>query len=202
MARCSLHWWSLRSFWAQKATCLASSSAMQRRWLLRRLQLLKLDCDMILDFYLKYIRPLTEHGVVVWNSGLTNAQINELGKNQKIAFKIILANDYISFWSGLHQSVPSWSSFLESSSFWCWASGSSSSSNFLKNFKQARAQARTFLGISSRLKLELVLIKRFRAISSSNSKLSKMSSKLELSLYLGMRNYNLEKFKDKQHGKK
>ena len=85
---------------------------------------------------------------------------------------------------------------LESSSFWCRASGSSSSLNFLKNFKQAHARARTFLGIFSRLKLELELIKSFRASSSSSSKIS---SKLELSLYLRMRNYKLDKFKDKQN---
>ena len=66
-------------------------------WLLRRLKQLKLDYQTILDFYLKEIRPLTEHGAVVWNSGLTKNQSNDLEKIQKVAFKIILGENYISY---------------------------------------------------------------------------------------------------------
>ena len=54
---------------------------------------LKLDYQTILDFYLKEIRPLTEHDVVVWNSGLTKNQSNDLEKIQKVAFKIILGEN-------------------------------------------------------------------------------------------------------------
>ena len=71
--------------------------AMKKMWLLRRLKNLKLDHYTILDFYLKEIRPLSEHGVVVWNSGLTKNQINELEKIQKVALKIILGEHYISY---------------------------------------------------------------------------------------------------------
>ena len=66
-------------------------------WLLRRLKQLKLDYQTILDFYLKEIRPLTEHDVVVWNSGLTKNQSNDLEKIQKVAFKIILGENFISY---------------------------------------------------------------------------------------------------------
>ena len=69
---------------------------MSKMWLLRRLKRLNLDVDLILDFYLKEIRPLAEHGVAIWNSGLTKGQVADLEKIQKIALKIILEDNYIS----------------------------------------------------------------------------------------------------------
>ena len=58
-----------------------------------------LDIDLILDFYLKEIRPFTEHGVVVWNSGLTKGQVAVLEKVQKVALKIILkTTTYLMTW--------------------------------------------------------------------------------------------------------
>ena len=56
-----------------------------------------MDEEVILDYYLKDIRPLAEHGVVIWNSGLTKSQENELEKIQKIALKIILEDSNISY---------------------------------------------------------------------------------------------------------
>ena len=70
--------------------------AISKMWLLRRLKRLNLDVDLILDFYLKEIRPLAEHGVAIWNSGLTKGQVADLEKIQKIALKIILEDNYIS----------------------------------------------------------------------------------------------------------
>ena len=71
--------------------------AMSKMWLLRRLKRINLDIDLILDFYLKEIRPLAEHGVAIWNSGLTKGQVADLEKIQKIALKIILDDQYISY---------------------------------------------------------------------------------------------------------
>ena len=71
--------------------------AMSKMWLLRRLKKLDVDTELILDFYLKEIRPVAEHGVAIWNSGLTKMQVNDLEKIQKIAFKIILEDSYISY---------------------------------------------------------------------------------------------------------
>ena len=70
---------------------------MKKMWLLRRLKKLKLDLYTILDFYLKEIRPVSEHGVAVWHSGLTKNQSNEIEKIQKVAFRIILGENYISY---------------------------------------------------------------------------------------------------------
>ena len=71
--------------------------AMAKMWLLRRLKKINLDSDLILDFYVKEIRPLTEHGVAIWNSGLTKGQIIDLEKIQKTALKIIFGDSYISY---------------------------------------------------------------------------------------------------------
>ena len=71
--------------------------AMSKMWLLRRMKLMHLEPKIILDFYLKEIRVLTEQGVIIWNSGLTKGQINEIEKIQKVALKIILGSQYYSY---------------------------------------------------------------------------------------------------------
>jgi len=68
--------------------------AMSRMWLLRRMKLLGLEPNFILDYYLKEIRPVVEHGVPVWHSGLTNLQSNKLERIQKVALRIILGEHY------------------------------------------------------------------------------------------------------------
>ena len=71
--------------------------AMSRMWLLRRLKVAKLEPEVLMEYFVKEIRPLTEHGVAIWNSGLTKAQVNEIEKIQKVALKIILNENYISY---------------------------------------------------------------------------------------------------------
>ena len=63
---------------------------MGKLWLLRRMKALSLDKEIILDYYMKEIRPITEHDVIVWNSGLTAGQVKQIEKIQKLAFIIIL----------------------------------------------------------------------------------------------------------------
>ena len=63
--------------------------AMNRMWLLRRMKVVKLDSEIILDYFMKEIRPLAEHAVPIWNSGLTKMQIKDLEKIQKVALYII-----------------------------------------------------------------------------------------------------------------
>ena len=66
-------------------------------WLLRRLKIFKLEPELILDYYLKEIRPCVEQGVPIWNSGITKAQARLIENIQKVAFKIILGEHYISY---------------------------------------------------------------------------------------------------------
>ena len=70
---------------------------MSRMWLLRRLRIIKLDTELILEYYLKEIRPLVEFGVKIWKSRLTKGQVNDLEKVQKVALKIILHHNYTSY---------------------------------------------------------------------------------------------------------
>ena len=78
-------------------TAYIYSKSMRRMWLLRRMKVLKLDPSTIFEYYIKEIRPLTEQGVIVWNSSLTKGQERTLEKIQKVALKIILGQNYISY---------------------------------------------------------------------------------------------------------
>ena len=40
---------------------------------------------------------MTEHAVIVWNSGLTKKQVNDIERVQKVAFKIILGCKYVAY---------------------------------------------------------------------------------------------------------
>ena len=74
--------------------------AMGRMWLLRRMKTVKLENRIILDYYIKEVRPLAEHGVPAWNSGLTQSQVKQLEKIKKVAFYIIFGKfdiDYPDF---------------------------------------------------------------------------------------------------------
>ena len=70
---------------------------MSRMWVLQGMRNLKLDPTPVLDLYIKKIRPLAEHAVSVWNSGLTKYQVKLLEKIQKIAITTILGNEYKSY---------------------------------------------------------------------------------------------------------
>ena len=71
--------------------------AMGKMWLLRRLKSVNLKPELILDFYVKEVRPLLEQGVPIWNAGLTKAQSRQIEHIQKVALKIILDSNYISY---------------------------------------------------------------------------------------------------------
>ena len=82
--------------------------AMSKIWLLRRLKNFKMEPEIILDYYVKEIRPLLEQGVPIWNSGLTKAQIRAIENIQKVALKIILGENYITYevWCTLFNLLP------------------------------------------------------------------------------------------------
>ena len=62
--------------------------ALAKMWLLRRMKASNLEPQIIIDFYLKEIRIVAEHGVAIWNSGLTKTQSHTIEKIQKIALKL------------------------------------------------------------------------------------------------------------------
>ena len=79
--------------WA-KNTDYICSKARQKLWILRRLLKLDLDIHKMFDVYIKEIRSILELAVPVWHSGLTQQQSADIERIQKIAFKIILQQNY------------------------------------------------------------------------------------------------------------
>ena len=73
------------------------SRAMAKMWLLRRMKFVKLEPELILDYYLKEVRPLVEQAVPIWNSGLTKLDVRDIEKIQKVALKIILGHQYTTY---------------------------------------------------------------------------------------------------------
>ena len=43
----------------------------------------KLKPEIIFDYYANEVRPLAEHSVAIWNSGLTKGQLEDLETNRK-----------------------------------------------------------------------------------------------------------------------
>ena len=78
------------------------SRAYRKIWTLRRMKLLKLDIEILTDFYTKEIRSILEYGVTVWNSSITKMMQNQIERVQKICINIILCNTYknISYFVG------------------------------------------------------------------------------------------------------
>ena len=67
--------------------------ANRKIWLLRRMKILKLDENIMLDFYCKEVRSILEFGVPCWNSGLTVRQTEQIERVQKICINIILCDN-------------------------------------------------------------------------------------------------------------
>ena len=62
--------------------------------MLRRMKILNIDPDIIVDFYFKGIRSICEMACQVFHSGLTKNQSKDIEKIQKRALKLILGNQY------------------------------------------------------------------------------------------------------------
>ena len=61
------------------------------------MKLLKIQPDIIIDFYFKEIRSLLEMGCQVFHSGLTKDQSRDIENVQKKALKIILGRVYSNY---------------------------------------------------------------------------------------------------------
>ena len=68
------------------------SRANKKIWTLRKLKILKLDSEILTDYYCKEVRSILEFGVAVWNSGLTRHLSDELERVQKTCVNIILSD--------------------------------------------------------------------------------------------------------------
>ena len=66
--------------------------ANKKIWLLRRMKILRLEADILLDFYCKEVRSILEFGVPVWNSGITGKMREQIERVQKVCISIILCD--------------------------------------------------------------------------------------------------------------
>ena len=81
----------------QKNTEYICNKARKKLWILRRLVKLDLDLFTLFDVYTKEVRSVLELAVPVWHSGLTKLQSSEIERIQKIAFRIMLGSEYLSY---------------------------------------------------------------------------------------------------------
>ena len=68
------------------------SRANKKIRLLRKMKMLELDTEILVDFYCKEIRSILEFGVAIWHGGLTLKMNEQLERIQKICINIILCN--------------------------------------------------------------------------------------------------------------
>ena len=78
-------------------TSYLQERANSKLWMLRRMKILNVDPDVIVDFYFKEIRSICEMACQVFHSGLTRNQSWSIERIQKRALKLILGNHYSSY---------------------------------------------------------------------------------------------------------
>ena len=94
MISSNLKWESNTRYICQKARA--------KLWLLRRVKQLGLGASFLFDLYTKEIRSILEMAVPVWHSSITNKQSNTIERIQKMAFRIILGEQYQSYHNALN----------------------------------------------------------------------------------------------------
>ena len=68
--------------WA-KQTKFLQDRANSKLWMLRRMKILNIDPDIIVDFYFKEIRSICEMACQVFHSGLTKNQSKDIERSRK-----------------------------------------------------------------------------------------------------------------------
>ena len=82
--------------WTEQ-TKLICKRANSKLWMLRRMKILNINPDIIVDFYFKEIRSICEMACQVFHSGLTKNQTRDIESIQKRALKLILGELYSSY---------------------------------------------------------------------------------------------------------
>ena len=71
--------------------------AYKRMAILQHLYNFSVPLEDLIDIYKLYIRSILENSAVVWHTSLTQGQSSEIERVQKVALRIILKSDYISY---------------------------------------------------------------------------------------------------------
>ena len=80
-----------------KNTLYICQKAREKLWILRRMKRLSLNMYQMFDVYCKEVRSILEFGVPVWHSGLTQKDSADIERVQKVAFQIILDDQYATY---------------------------------------------------------------------------------------------------------
>ena len=75
--------------------------AYKRMILLHRLFKFKMPTEDMIEIYTLYIRSILESSAVVWHSSITQEEVIELERVQKVALRIILSNEYENYENAL-----------------------------------------------------------------------------------------------------
>ena len=78
-------------------TKLIVTNSYQRMTMLHKLYEFNLPLDEMVNIYVLYIRSRLEQSAVVWNSSLTQGQVLDLERVQKVALRVILGDQYQSY---------------------------------------------------------------------------------------------------------
>ena len=73
----------------------------KRLWVLRRLKNLGASREVLVDVFIKQVRPVLEFAVPVWHSSLSQKCSNSIERVQKAAARIILQGEYKSYKNAL-----------------------------------------------------------------------------------------------------
>ena len=70
--------------------------------ILRKLSQFGVPIDDMINIYILYIRSVAEQSCVVWHSSLTEEQIMDIERTQKVALRIILQENYETYQNALN----------------------------------------------------------------------------------------------------
>ena len=85
----------------QSNTNYIVKQAYKRMTILQNLFKFSVPLEDLVVIYILYIRSVVENSAVVWHSSLTQGQVLEIERVQKVALRIILKKDYISYENAL-----------------------------------------------------------------------------------------------------
>ena len=80
-----------------KNTEMLVKKGYQRMLILRKLYSFKVEVSDLVEIFVLYIRSILEHSCQVWHFNITEEKSTDLERVQKVACKIILQDDYISY---------------------------------------------------------------------------------------------------------
>ena len=85
-----------------KNTEMIVKKSFQRMIILQKLSKFKVDSSDLVTIYILYIRSMLEQSCVVWHFDITEEEISDLERVQKVACKIILKDKYLSYNQALY----------------------------------------------------------------------------------------------------